>query len=180
MTRSHLLQRAKAWIDLSFKASYLQPDGSIDTLSREADIAELAALLADVAREQREVLAQWMIAHSFATGHGDTFADLLKELEWQVVELRKAAAIRAGEPAQPPVTRNFARPIRTSDDSLPSGSQPETSGYSAIEILDELIEMACDCVDLTDGCSCGARASGEELRKAIEKPPAQPAKGEQR
>ena len=29
---------------------------------------------------QKERLAQWMIAHSFATGHGDTFEDLLLEL----------------------------------------------------------------------------------------------------
>ena len=29
-----------------------------------------------------------MIAHSLATGHGDKFADLLKELEWQIAELR--------------------------------------------------------------------------------------------
>ena len=41
-------------------------------------------------KAEREQLAQWMIAHSFATGHGDTFADLLKELTWQVAELRKA------------------------------------------------------------------------------------------
>jgi hypothetical protein len=36
----------------------------------------------------REQLAAWMIAHGFATGHGDTFEDLLKELEWQIAELR--------------------------------------------------------------------------------------------
>jgi len=38
-----------------------------------------------------EQLAQWMIAHSFATGHGDTFEDLLKELAWQIEELRQKA-----------------------------------------------------------------------------------------
>ena len=31
-----------------------------------------------------EKLATWMIAHGFATGHGDTLDDLLKELAWQV------------------------------------------------------------------------------------------------
>jgi hypothetical protein len=36
----------------------------------------------------REKLAAWMIENSFATGHGDTMDDLLKELEWQVQELR--------------------------------------------------------------------------------------------
>lgn len=37
-----------------------------------------------------ERLAAWMIEHSFSTGHGDTFEDLLKELDWQVKELRGA------------------------------------------------------------------------------------------
>lgn len=39
-----------------------------------------------------KALADWMIAHSFATGHGDHFADLLNELGWQVKELRDKAA----------------------------------------------------------------------------------------
>ena len=36
----------------------------------------------------RELLAEWMIANSFATGFGNTTADLLKELTWQVAEER--------------------------------------------------------------------------------------------
>ena len=48
--------------------------------------------------EGQEELAKWMIVHSFATGHGDTFSDLLHELEWQIAELRAAlAAARAAE-----------------------------------------------------------------------------------
>ena len=39
-----------------------------------------------------ERLAQWMIANSFATGHGDTFEELLSELEWQVREIRDRLA----------------------------------------------------------------------------------------
>ena len=42
--------------------------------------AELAA--------QREQVAQWMLANGFATGHGDTIADLLQELTWQVAAIR--------------------------------------------------------------------------------------------
>lgn len=42
----------------------------------------------------RELLAQWMIRHGFATGHGDTVADLLKELSWQIEELRAKARER--------------------------------------------------------------------------------------
>jgi hypothetical protein len=30
-----------------------------------------------------EAVAQWMIARSYATGHGDTIEDMLVELEWQ-------------------------------------------------------------------------------------------------
>lgn len=35
-----------------------------------------------------ERLAQWMMQHSFATGHGDTMDDLLGELSRHVSELR--------------------------------------------------------------------------------------------
>jgi hypothetical protein len=36
--------------------------------------------------ECREQLAEWMSDHSYATGHGDSITDLLKELEWQIAE----------------------------------------------------------------------------------------------
>lgn len=36
----------------------------------------------------RELVAEWMIAHGFSTGHGDTMLDLLNELSWQIAELR--------------------------------------------------------------------------------------------
>lgn len=41
--------------------------------------------------EAREELSHWMIEHGFAAGHGDTIGDLLKELTWQIEELRKRA-----------------------------------------------------------------------------------------
>ena len=41
----------------------------------------------------RERVAQWMIAHGYATGHGDTLEDLLGELEWQVVDRGAAETI---------------------------------------------------------------------------------------
>ena len=37
----------------------------------------------------KERLAIWMIEHGFATGHGDNMDDLLKELTWQINELRQ-------------------------------------------------------------------------------------------
>jgi len=40
---------------------------------------------------ERNKVAQWMIAKGYATGHGDTTEDLLKELEWQVRESERNA-----------------------------------------------------------------------------------------
>ena len=40
--------------------------------------------------EYREKLASWMIEHGFATGHGDTFDELLSELQYQISELRES------------------------------------------------------------------------------------------
>ena len=42
-----------------------------------------------VAAHEREKLAKWMIERGYATGHGDSVEDLLKELEWQVAEQRQ-------------------------------------------------------------------------------------------
>lgn len=45
-------------------------------------------------------LAQWMLTNDFATGHGDTFEELLKELTWQIDELREKRfeeALRRGD-----------------------------------------------------------------------------------
>ena len=53
-------------------------------------------------------LAQWMIERGYATGHGDTVEDLLKELDWQIEEkikkererCAKIALTGTGEPVQ--------------------------------------------------------------------------------
>ena len=51
---------------------------------------KLAAL---VAAAEREKVAAWMMQRGYATGHGDTIEDLLKELEWQITErVREACA----------------------------------------------------------------------------------------
>ena len=39
-----------------------------------------------VAAAEREKLAACMMRQGYATGHGDTVEDLLKELEWQIEE----------------------------------------------------------------------------------------------
>ena len=58
---------------------------------QHADVAEIKAkryeyFSALVAAAERNKLAAWMIKHGYATGHGDSTEDLLKELEWQIEE----------------------------------------------------------------------------------------------
>ena len=47
---------------------------------------KLERFAALVASAERNKLAAWMIERGYATGHGDTVEDLLKELEWQIDE----------------------------------------------------------------------------------------------
>lgn len=49
-------------------------------------------------RDGTEKIAAWMIAKSYATGHGDGIEDLLSELEWQAMEraLTRAEAAAKG------------------------------------------------------------------------------------
>ena len=37
-------------------------------------------------KNDKEILAHWMMRHEYATGHGDTIEDLLDELKWQIAE----------------------------------------------------------------------------------------------
>jgi len=57
----------------------------------DEDLERFAAL---VAAAERNKVAQWMIDRSYATGHGDTTEDLLKELEWQVRESEREACAK--------------------------------------------------------------------------------------
>jgi hypothetical protein len=54
---------------------------SMDELTRMVADAALDAAAAVDGDAQREALAQFMIKHSFPTGHGDAHADLLVELD---------------------------------------------------------------------------------------------------
>jgi len=42
----------------------------------------------------KEKVAKWMMSHGYATGHGDTIEDLLKELELQVAEREREACVK--------------------------------------------------------------------------------------
>ena len=66
------------------------------------DVAEIKAkryeyFSALVAKHEREKLAAWMMSQGYATGHGDTVEDLLKELEWQIAEREREACAKVVE-----------------------------------------------------------------------------------
>ena len=67
--------------------SYLDSSGIMDKL-KEDDARTWASIA--IVIERRKV-AQWMMDRGYATGHGDTVEDLLKELDWQIEERIKNA-----------------------------------------------------------------------------------------
>jgi hypothetical protein len=73
----------------------------IDDLMRDNGIVVVGeavyALCQLVAAAEREKVAAWMIARGYATGHGDTVDDLLKELEWQIRESEREACAKVVE-----------------------------------------------------------------------------------
>ena len=62
-----------SWIPLNYRHN----------LIRNLEPIFSAWLPAHDAKVSREALAAWMIEHSYATGHGDTFENMLKELVGQ-------------------------------------------------------------------------------------------------
>ena len=60
-------------------------------------LLELERFAALVAAAERNKLAAWMIKRGYATGHGDTIKDLLKELEWQIKEREREACAKVCE-----------------------------------------------------------------------------------
>ena len=54
--------------------------------SDEKPLNSVTRFAALVAAAERNKLAAWMIERGYATGHGDSTEDLLKELEWQIEE----------------------------------------------------------------------------------------------
>ena len=72
-----------------------------DTIFPYAEGKDIGPMLekfaALVAAAEREKVAAWMRSKSYATGHGDTVEDLLKELEWQVAEREREACAEFAE-----------------------------------------------------------------------------------
>lgn len=65
--------------------------------------AALQSAREEGARLEREKVAAWMIDGGYATGHGDTVEDLLREMEWHCKEkgARMAAAPELSWPEEP-------------------------------------------------------------------------------
>ena len=59
-----------------------------------ANLDGLERFAALVAAHEREKVARWMMERGYATGHGDTIQDLIKEVEWQVAELENEACAK--------------------------------------------------------------------------------------
>ena len=76
MNREQILRMAQV-------AGFDPHDMSDDFSCNLIDIERFAAL---VTATERNKLAAWMIERGYATGHGDSTEDLLKELEWQIEE----------------------------------------------------------------------------------------------
>ena len=92
MTREEIIRMAR---EAGFKVDW-----------QHADVAEIkakryeyfAALVADA---ERNKVAQWMMNQGYATGHGETVEDLLKELRWQIQENEREACAKVAESFDP-------------------------------------------------------------------------------
>jgi hypothetical protein len=69
------------------------PDYAMGLASEDAwQKTELFAAL--VATTEKQKVVEYMNSRAFATGHGDTIEDLLKEMEWQVAEREREACAK--------------------------------------------------------------------------------------
>lgn len=65
---------------------------------------------------EREKVAAWMTERSYATGHGDTTEDLLKELEWQVRESEREACAKVCEESGASYVNEWNKKLGVADD----------------------------------------------------------------
>ena len=59
-----------------------------------------------VAAAEKQKVVEYMNSRAFATGHGDTVEDLLKELEWQVAEREREACAKLCDEKYEAVPKN--------------------------------------------------------------------------
>ena len=98
MTRDDIIRMAKE------AGAFFDGDCSVYDMPEHC-FERFAAL---VAAAEREKVAAWMRSKSYATGHGDTVEDLLKELEWQVAEREREACAKVCEGEQFELTQDVA------------------------------------------------------------------------
>ena len=84
---------------------WVNPDMQVDETAKavlDALSSQVKVLVQKAVEEEREKVAKWMMVQGYATGHGDTIEDLLKELEWQVapVDAANISAERVDETAK--------------------------------------------------------------------------------
>jgi len=72
-------------IDLLEKAGMLKEE-SLGVLGWHPTMQKAERFADLVAEHEREKVAKWMVERGYATGHGDTIEDLLKEIDWQAAE----------------------------------------------------------------------------------------------
>ena len=102
MTRDDIIRIARE-VDLHERVK----DG-VGYVVRIPNLEKLERFAALVAAAEREKVAAWMRSKSYATGHGDTTEDLLKELEWQVAEREREACAKVCEGEQFELTQDVA------------------------------------------------------------------------
>jgi len=73
--------RIKAY--MAAKMKHIKMYNECMNLADGLDVAKFADL---VRADEREKVAEWMMKHGYATGHGDSVVELLEELVWQVKE----------------------------------------------------------------------------------------------
>ena len=69
--------------------------------SDEKPLGSVTRFAALVAAAERNKVAQWMMGQGYATGHGETVEDLLKELTWQIRENEREACAKVAESFDP-------------------------------------------------------------------------------
>ena len=79
-------------IRMAREAAFSEPTHPFITWGASDEQLERFAAL--VAAAERNKLAAWMIERGYATGHGDTVEDLLKEIEWQIAEREREACAK--------------------------------------------------------------------------------------
>ena len=84
--------RIKAY--MAAKMKHIKMYNECMNLADGLDVEKFAEL---VRADEREKVAQWMMDTGYATGHGDSIEDLLKEIEWQVAERERNACSKVVE-----------------------------------------------------------------------------------